>query len=305
MFDVVIIGAGPAGLTAGLYAGRYTLNGVILEKASAGGQIIFSPTIDNFPGFPGGIATTELIDRMHAQVQEVGIGITMDEVSNILVDSRTEKPVYTVIARDQSYETRSVIVASGAQPKRLGVPGEDKFVGRGTSYCATCDGPLFKNKDIVVVGGGDRALEEAILLSQYGRKVTVIHRRQGLRASGILQKKSRANAKIEFMLDAVVTEVVGSDRVEGVAVRDVRTGAEKRLNCSGVFIFVGIEPATAFAKNLLHTDNDGFIITDQDAGTSRKGIFACGDCRRKSLYQVVSACSDGAVAAASAQKYLL
>lgn len=304
MYDVVIIGSGPAGLTAGLYAGRYRLKTVILEKAGIGGQIILSPSIENYPGFPGGIPTAELIERMHAQVRGVDIEVVTDEVLEVTA-SGTRPAVFTVKARGRVYESKSAIIATGAEARKLGARGEEKFIGRGVSYCATCDGPLFKGKEVAVIGGGDRALEEAIFLAEYCRKVTVIHRRKELRASAILQEKARAHSKISFFLGAVVSEVIGTKQVEGIQTRDVDSGVEQHVPCDGVFIFVGIQPATAFVKNLLHTDSDGFIITDHDMQSSAKGVFACGDCRKKSLYQVVSAASDGAMAAASAHRYLL
>lgn len=305
MYDLIIIGAGPAGLTAALYAGRYKLNTLILEKISPGGQIIFSPTIENFPGFPGGISTQELIDRFKKQIEELGINIEIEEVKDLAVDFKSDPPIYNIKTKDKSLKTRAVIIATGAQPKPLGVCGEDKFVGRGISYCGICDGPLFKDKDIIVVGGGDRAIEEAIFLAGFAKQVTLVHRRGQLRASQILQDKVRGNPKINFILDSVIEEIQGTDKLEGVLLKNIKTNSITKFPCQGIFIFVGIKPNTAFLHNQLEMDEGGFIITDPEMKTSQSGIFACGDCRKKSLYQVITACCEGAIAATSTKKYLL
>lgn len=314
IYDLIIIGAGPAGLSAGLYAGRFRLNTLILEKMSAGGQIMLSSTIENYPGFPAGISTTELIDKFKKQVEEVGVKIEYSEVLEISEKSssnrnfrelKAELPqIYTVRTSGGSFDARSLIIATGAQAKSLGVEGEERFIGRGVSYCATCDGPLFKNKDVIVVGGGDRAIEEAQFLSSYAAKVTVIHRRQELRASKILEERARQNSKINFILGSVIERIIGSNKVGEVIIKNVKTGRESAISCQGVFIFVGIIPNTQFLKNLLDIDEFGFIITDENLASSKKGIFAGGDCRKKSLYQVITACAEGATAANSAYKYL-
>jgi thioredoxin reductase (NADPH) len=305
MHDLIIVGAGPAGLTAGLFAGRFRMDTIIFERMAPGGQIILSPTIENYPGFPGGISTYELIDRLKRQIEELGINIENKEAMEIRPNLQSAEAAYSIIAQDKTYEAKSVIVATGAQARRLGVDGEEKFIGRGVSYCATCDAPFFRNKEVVVIGGGDRAIEEAIFLSGYANKVFLVHRRSTLRASKILEEKARQNPKINFIWDSVLEEIAGKDKVEQVLIRNAKTDSQNKLTCQGVFIFVGIESNTAFLKNLLETDERGFIITDQEMRASRDGIFACGDCRKKSLYQVVTACSDGAVAADSAYKYLL
>ncbi|MDI6758966.1 MAG: thioredoxin-disulfide reductase [Candidatus Omnitrophota bacterium] len=302
MYDLIIIGAGPAGLSAGLYAGRFRLNTLILERVSAGGQIILSSTIENYPGFPAGISTTELIERFKKQTEDVGVKI---EYSEVLEISLGKDQIYNIKTSEGSFDTRSVIIAAGAQSKRLGVEGEERFLGRGVSYCATCDGPLFKNKDVVVVGGGDRAIEEALFLSSYAAKVTIIHRRQELRASKILEEKARQNLKINFVLKSVIEKIIGSDRVEGVVIKNRETIAESILSCHGLFIFVGLVPDTQFLKNLLHLDESGFIITDENMASSKEGIFASGDCRKKGLYQVITACAEGAIATNSVHNYLM
>ncbi|MDD2680373.1 MAG: thioredoxin-disulfide reductase [Candidatus Omnitrophica bacterium] len=301
MHDLIIIGAGPAGLTAALYAGRFKLDTLIFEKMSAGGQILLSPAIENYPGFPEGISTFELMDKFKQQVEGLGLKIEDKEVAGVLADGK----FYQVKTQDDIFKARTVIIASGAQARRLGVNGEDKFIGRGVSYCGTCDGPLFKDKDIAVIGGGDRAIEDALFLAGYAKSVYLIHRRNEFRAAGILVDKARANPKIKFVLESVVEEISGKNKVEAVRVKHVKTQQGSEISCQGVFIFVGITPNTDFVKNVLETDEFGFIITDQAMRASREGIFACGDCVRKSLYQVVNACGEGAVAVDSAHKYLL
>ena len=305
MHDLIIIGAGPAGLTAALYAGRYRLNTLILEKMAPGGQIILSSSIENFPGFPGGISTQELIDRFKRQVEELGINIETEEVLAISTSIKSGIPIFNIKTKGKSYETRGIIIATGAQSKRLGVKGEEKFIGRGVSYCAVCDGPLFRNKDVVVIGGGDRAMEEAIFLSGYAKTVYLVHRRAELRASKILVEKAKQIPKINFILGNIVQEIQGENKVEQVLLKNVSTNSQQEISCQGVFVFVGIRPNTAFLKNFLEMNEEGFIITDQDMQSSQAGIFACGDCRKKSLYQVITACGEGAVAADSVHKYLL
>jgi thioredoxin reductase (NADPH) len=298
VYDLVIIGAGPAGLTAALYAGRSRLKTVLLEKLSLGGQILKSEVIENFPGFPGGISTQDLINRMHEQVKELGVKIELEEVLALDTKARTIK------TDSSEYTAKAIIMATGARPRKLGVVGEDRLTGRGVSYCATCDGPLFKDKELIVVGGGNTVAEEALYLTRFAKRVTVIHRRLQLRASAILQERLKENKKIHYLLGQVVTEISGLNKVESLKVKDVDTAVEKNIACDGIFIHIGYEPQTDLVKNKLRLDDAGFIITERDLSTSEKGIFACGDCRRKSLYQVITACGDGATAADSAYKYI-
>lgn len=300
MYDVIIIGAGPAGLTAGLYAGRFKLNTLIFEKQVIGGQIILSSLIENYPGFPGGIAPGDLIERFKKQVQDLDIKIEHKEVMEI-----KPGPDFVLKTQEEEFTTKSIIIATGAKAKPLNINGEKRFFGRGVSYCATCDGPLFKDKDVAVIGGGDRAIEEAIFLSSYAKKVYLIHRRQEFRAAKILIEKARQNPKINFILDSTAEEIRGQNKVEEVLIKNIKSNSQQAVLCQGVFIFVGIEPHTDFLKNILRLDEQGFIITDDKLQTSSEGIFACGDCRKKSLYQVISACGEGAVAADSAHRYLL
>ena len=213
--------------------------------------------------------------------------------------------IFRVIANEGTVEAKSVIIATGAQPKRLDVKGEERLTGKGVSYCGTCDGPLFRDKEIAVVGGGDRAIEDALFLTGYARKVNIIHRRNEFRASKILVEKAKNNPKINFILESVLEEITGENKVEAAKIKNIKTGETSTLSCQGIFVFVGIVPNTGFTKNLLDRDGFGFIITDQEMNSSLAGVFACGDCRKKSLYQVVTACSEGAVAADSAYKYII
>jgi thioredoxin reductase (NADPH) len=305
-YDLIIIGAGPAGLTAALYAGRFRLKTLILEKMGVGGQIVLSSTIENYPGFPGGISTQELMERFKQQVDELGIEVLMEEVLEIAVhDSGSPKPSYQVRTKGKSWEARAVIIATGAVPKRLGIAGEERFIGKGVSYCGTCDGPLFRGKDILVIGAGDRALEEAIFLSGYAKTVAIVHRRDKVRASKILEEKAKASPKIRFLLDSVIEEIEGENRVERALIKNVKTNQLTFVECQGVFIFVGIIPDTAFVQGLAERDSAGFVMVDREFNTGKPGLYACGDCVKKNLYQVITACAEGAAAAAAVQRYLL
>jgi len=297
-YDLIIIGAGPAGLTAALYAGRSRLHTLLVEKMAIGGRILMSETIENYPGFPGGISTHDLMGRMEAQVRELGVEIISDQVQDLDCVEKTIK------VSTGSFQGRSLIVASGAIPRKLNIPGEDKYTGRGVSYCATCDGPFFKDKEVVIIGGGNAVAEEAMYLSRFASRVNIIHRRSDLRASAILQERLLENKKIKFILNSIVTEIKGTQKVGAVAIKDLLSQQTYDFNCDGVFIYIGYEPETTFLKNKLQMDEVGFIITNEDMVTSIKGVFACGDCRKKGLYQVVNACGDGAVAADSAYKFI-
>ena len=298
MHDLIIVGAGPAGLTAALYAGRSRLDTLLIEKMAVGGRILMSESIENYPGFPGGVSTRELMGKMEEQVKELGVKIINDEVLDLDCSKRIIK-TSTV-----TYEASAIIIASGARPRKLNVSGEEKYIGRGVSYCATCDGPFFREKKVVIVGGGNAVAEEAIYLSRFASSVSVIHRRQELRASPILQEKMQENKKINFILSSVVTQIKGVQKVEAVTIKDLVSGKESDFNCEGVFIYIGYDPETVFLKGKLQMDGSGLILTDENMVTSADGIFACGDCRKKGLYQVINACGDGAVAADSAYKFI-
>jgi len=296
--DLVIIGGGPAGLTAALYAGRSRLDTLLIEKMSVGGRILMSEIIENYPGFPGGIPTHELMARMEEQVKELGIKIVSEKVLDLDCANRT------VNTSSSNHQAQSIIIASGARPRKLNIPGEEQYTGRGVSYCATCDAPFFKEKKVVIVGGGNAVAEEAIYLSRFASLVTVIHRRADLRASPILQERMQQNNKINFQLNSIATQIKGSNKVESIVVKDLLSGQENDFVCNGVFIYIGYEPDTEFVKNKLQMDEAGFIVTDENMATKATGIFACGDCRKKGFYQVINACGDGAVAADSAYKYI-
>jgi thioredoxin reductase (NADPH) len=305
MHDLIIIGAGPSGLTAALYAGRYMLDTLLLEKVGAGGQILMTPSIENFPGFPGGVVTADLVAAMKKQVDDVGVKMVDGEAARIEVERGQHHHSYTVFTHDGCFKSKCLIIAAGAGWKKLGVPGEDTLTGKGVAYCATCDGPLFRNKEVVVVGGGDKAMEEAIFLSSYASKVTVVHRRQQFRATEVLVEKAKANPKIQFVLDSTVEQVNGQVRVESVVIKDLKANSTRDFPCQGIFVCIGISPNTGFIKDVLETDEYGFIVTDDSMKTSLHGVFACGDCRKKTLYQVVTGCGEGAVACNSVHTYLL
>jgi len=302
-YDTIIIGGGPAGYTAGIYAARSGLKTLLMEGAATVSQITITDLIENYPGIPEGINGYDLMQIFKKQALNFGLEIITRDVSAI--KKNEEYPViWNVTAEDKSYRTLSIIAATGAQWSKLGVPGEDEFAGRGVSYCATCDGPFYRNKDVVVVGGGDTAIQEALFLTHFAGKVTVIHRRDRLRAAAILQKRAFAEKKIEFVLRANLTEISGLDFVTGVKVADVQSGAIKEIAAEGVFIFVGRIPHTGIFRDVLKLDAGGYIITDDNMRTSSAGIFAAGDCRAKQFRQVITAAGDGANATYSTELYV-
>lgn len=305
VYDVVIIGAGPAGLTSGLYAVRAGMKALVLEKAASGGQMLSTDIIENFPGFPEGIKGQTLAEKFKAQALKAGVKIVAQEAKEItLIKPSQPLKGYTVKTEDRAYSTYSIILACGAYPKRLGLPGEKELTSRGVSYCATCDGPLFREQEIIVVGAGNAAAEEALYLSGFARKVTLVHRRAQLRADKVFQDRLRANSKIGFVWNSRVVEILGKGRVSGVKLEDVNTGKRKDISCAGVFVFVGFKPDTDFIQGIIETDEQGFIVTDEGLQTSRQGIFACGDCRLRALRQVITASSEGAQAAWACRNYL-
>jgi thioredoxin reductase (NADPH) len=305
IYDAVIIGGGPAGFTAGLYTSRAGLRVLLIEGVTTISQITVTDMIENYPGIPDGINGFELIERFKNQAVKFGLKTVSADVSAIVKTQWGDVEGWKVTAGDKTFETLAVIVATGAYWKKLGVPGEDTYAGRGVSYCATCDGPFYKNKDVVVVGGGDTAVQEAIFLTNFASKVTIVHRRDRLRATKILQNRAFANSKIAFVWNAVVEEILGGDVVEMVRIRDATSSARtKEITADGIFVFVGLIPQTDVIRGVADLDNGGYIAVDANMQTSAKGIFACGDCINKRLRQVVTACGDGATAAFSAQLYV-
>lgn len=299
--QLIIIGAGPAGLTAAIYAGRAGFTPLIMEKLVPGGQIVLSDKIENFPGFSQQISTRDLMAEMQKQAEAVGIQLIQEEAVEIKTNNG-EKMIST--ASGKVYRAPVVIIASGTQPKSLGVKGEKKFLGRGVSYCATCDAPFFKNETVAVIGGGNTAVEETLYLTRFARKVYLIHRRGMLRAEKILQERALSHQKIDLILKSVISEIYGEESVEGIRLLNKETGETTQLNCKGVFMFVGLEPNTQFLAGQLKLNRQGFIKTGENLETNIPGIFACGDVRENLLKQVVVACGEGALAGFMAGKYL-
>ncbi len=300
VYDVVIIGGGPAGLTAGIYAGRADLKTVIVEKGLPGGQIAQTDEVENYPGFPEGISGPELANRMAEQAKKFGAEIVMDEVTGLEV----QEDGFLVKGFEKNYKARSVIIATGANPKKLGVPGEEKFYGRGVSTCATCDGFFYRDREVVVVGGGDAAVEEGIYLTKFAKKVTIIHRRDELRANKVAQQRAFANPKIEFLFSHVVTEILGEDQVTGVRVKNLKTGEEYVYPTDGVFVFIGSVPNTEFLKGVVELRPDGYIAVRDEIHTSVPGIFAAGDVADPIYKQLATSVGAGTRAAMTAEKWL-
>ena len=298
--DLLIIGGGPAGLTAALYAARAGLRTALVEKTTPGGQMVTTDRIENYPGFPEGVSGPDLSRHMAAQVQGLGVPLIGDAVTAAALDG----PVKTLDLTDQRLTCRAVIIASGASPKRLGVPGEAEFFGRGISSCATCDGPFYAGKVVAAVGGGDTAVQESAFLARFARKVYLIHRRDCFRADRILQERLRACENVEILWDTVVTGVRGFRGVEAVYLRQVKTGETRELPVEGFFVWVGIVPNADFVAGQLPQDPWGFILTDVQMATDVAGVFAAGDVRHTPLRQITTAVGDGALAAHSAEHYL-
>jgi len=303
MYDVVIMGAGPAGLTAAIYTSRAGFKTLVLESPNITSQASMAYWIENYPGFKEGISGLELTQLLKAQAQVFGAEIVAGAVNTIESYKKDNRDIWQVKA-DKEYETLSIIIASGATASRLGIAGEERLHGKGVSYCATCDGPLFKDKDIVMVGGGNSAVEEALFLTKFCSKVKLIHRRNRLRATKVLQDRALSNKRIEVLWNAVVSEILGKEKVEAVKIRDISTDKDREIACEGVFISIGSKPNTDFVKNVVKLDKEGCIVSDSMMKTSKESIFACGDCRNTPLRQVVTACGDGAFAAYSCQQYV-
>ncbi|WP_422448584.1 thioredoxin-disulfide reductase [Thermoanaerobacterium sp. DL9XJH110] len=300
VYDVAIIGAGPAGLSAGIYAARARLSTVIIEKMYPGGQAAITDRIENYPGFAEGVGGSELTDSMKAQAEKFGAQFLNGDVKKV------EKAGSNFAAHlsGEIVEAKSVILAMGAQPRKLEARGEKEYTGRGVSYCATCDGAFYMEKPVMVVGGGDTAIEEALYLTRFASSVQVVHRRDQLRATKILQERAFKNDKIKFIWDSVVREIKGQDTVEEVVLKNVKTGEESSVFVNGVFVAIGWLPNTSIVKDLVKLDRDGYVVTDENMGTGIPGLFAAGDIRQKSLRQVVTAVADGAIAAVQAERYI-
>ncbi|TYO97759.1 thioredoxin-disulfide reductase [Desulfallas thermosapovorans] len=300
LYDVTIIGGGPAGLAAGIYAARAALKTVLLEKGMPGGLAASTEFIENYPGFAEGISGPELMMQMDAQARRVGLEVKSATAEAI----KTVEDYFSVKTDEEVINTKTIILATGAQPQKLNIPGEEEFHGRGVSYCATCDGAFFRDKQVAVVGGGDAAVEEAIYLTKFVNKVHIIHRRGELRATKILQKRAMENEKIIFHWHSVVEKISGEATVQEIIIKDVRNGETRPLAVDGIFMYVGNRPVSDLVSGLIKVDERGYIITDENMHTSHPGIFAAGDVRQKLLRQVVTAVADGAIAAVAAEKYI-
>ncbi|MCM3078476.1 thioredoxin-disulfide reductase [Brevibacillus invocatus] len=299
IYDVIIAGAGPAGMTAAVYTSRANMSTLMLERGIPGGQMANTEEIENYPGF-GSILGPDLSTKMFEHAQQFGAEYAYGDIKEV----RDEAPYKRVLAGDKEYLAKSVIIATGAEHRLLGAPGEKELSGRGVSYCAVCDGAFFRGKELVVVGGGDSAVEEAVFLTRFASKVTIIHRRDQFRAQKILQKRAMENEKISVIWDTQVKEIRGEGKVQSVLLENVKTNEQSELATDGVFIYVGMDPLTDSVRGLGVTNEAGYVLTDEKMNTKVKGVFAAGDVREKTLRQVVTATGDGSIAAQSAQHYV-
>ena len=300
MERLIIIGSGSAGLTAGIYAGRAQLEPLLITGSAPGGQMALTSEIENYPGFPQGLSGQELTQLMQQQAERFGTKVQMDEVTAVELSTHPFK----VVTYGGEVEAKALIIATGSSPRKLGVPGEAKFSGRGVSYCATCDGFFYRDRRVVVVGGGDSAIEEAIFLTRFATQVYVVHRRDRLRAEKVFQERAFRNEKIAFIWNSVVGEILGDGKVTGVRLQNVKTKEESTLETDGVFIYVGAIPNTAFLEGQLELDDRGYIVTDRLCHTNVPGVFAAGDVQERVLKQVATAVGSGAMAAMEAEKFI-
>jgi thioredoxin reductase (NADPH) len=299
-YDVLIIGSGPAGYTAGVYTSRAKLSTLIISGTLPGGQLMTTSEVENYPGFPSGIFGPELMMNMRQQAERFGGAVVDDEVIKV----NFKKKPFTITTHSETYTAEAVIVCTGASPRKLGIPAEQQFSGRGVSYCATCDGPFFKGEDIVVVGGGDTALEEATFLTKFGKSVKIVHRRDTLRASKILQEKALENPKIEFMWNNVVSDIKGDKKVSTVLIKEITSGKEKMLNAGGLFVAIGHEPNTEIFKGQLELDDKSYVLLKNHTRTSVDGVFAAGDVHDHRYRQAVTAAGFGCMAAIDVERWL-
>ena len=301
IYDVIIIGGGPAGLSAGIYTSRERISTLLLEKGMCGGLLTVTDLIENYPGFPNGIKGMDLVNKLKEQALRFGTEVVE------LKEVREVKPVdgnIMVKTDKEEYASHALIAASGTMPRKLNIPGEEEYTGKGVSYCAVCDGPLFKGKDIIVVGGGNAACEEALFLTKFANKVILIHRRYELRAAKILQESLRRNKKIEHLLNHKLISITGDKTVNSVNAFDNHIKKQRKLEVSGVFIYVGFLPNSKFLEGIVELDDSGYIKADEKMQTSTPGIFAAGDICSKNVRQVTTACAEGAIAAMSVRGYL-
>ncbi|MDA3896325.1 MAG: thioredoxin-disulfide reductase [Desulfobacteraceae bacterium] len=300
-YDLVIIGGGPAGLTASIYAARARLNTLILEKSAPGGQILVTDWLENYPGFPEGLSGADLVTKMTDQAKRFGVEIETNQVLSMDVADTNKK----LVLSDRTVTCKAVIIATGASPRKLGVAGEEEFYGKGISTCATCDAPFFKNSVVAAIGGGDTAVQESLFLTRFASKVYLIHRRDQLRATRILQERALENDKIEILWDSVLSSVNGSDAgVESITIENVKTGEQSDLAVEGCFVWVGITPNTSFISDAIAVDKGGFIVVNAKMETSVPGVYAAGDVRNTPLRQVATAVGDSAIAAFEAANYI-
>jgi len=299
-FDVIVIGGGGAGLTASLYTSRARLHTLLLEKNVTGGQIAITDLVENYPGFPEGISGAAIAARMEEQTCKYGTTLQYEDVQRVTIANE----LFSVFTSEHTYTTRALVIATGANARMLNVPGERELIGKGVSYCATCDAPFFKGKKVAVVGGGDSALQEALYLTKFASQVYLIHRRDAFRAGALLQQRIRENPNIHCLLDTVVSSVEGTIRVGGLRVKNVKTHAEEIVSLDGVFVFIGHVPSSDCFKNLVAVNSEGYIITNVDFQTSIPGIFACGEVRQGAAWQLVAACGEGCGAGLAVEKYL-
>lgn len=300
LYDTVIIGAGAAGLTAGIYASRANMKSVLFEKFAPGGQAALTAFVENYPGFPDGVSGFELMEKMRAQAVKYGLEIKTAEVTSLTQDAHD----FSLETTAGGIRTKTIIICTGVRPRNLGIPGEKELFGKGISTCATCDGAFYRNMEVAVIGGGDSALDEGVYLTRFASMVHIIHRRDTFRAIGSLVKKVEQDPKIQFHLDTIVTAVNGGNSVESVSLKNVRTGEESALPVSGVFLYVGLLPNSEMFREFVELNDQGFIRGDEMLATSVPGVFAAGDVRETPLRQIITAASDGALAAHSAGKYL-